>query len=175
MTAVEEALAAVDLTSMPRYLRHGYPWADWDLLRAAAPVYRYEGRERFDPFWAVTRYDDVRSVSSRPDLFSNLGVVRLDTVRGLAALGAYRVRRAERHGWDPDVALDLVYTDRPEHLDLRSMAVRRFTPRAMGRLEAHLDELAERFVAAFVEHARRSAPEPVDLVEHLSEIGRAHV
>ena len=153
---------------MPRYVQHGYPWADWDLLREVAPVYRYEGRARFDPFWAVTRYDDVRYVSSHPELFSSTGVVRLDTMRGLAALDNYRRRRAERHGWDPDEPLDMIYTDRPLHLDLRSMAVRRFTPRAMGRLAAHLDELAGHFVAEFIQTAQRAAPEPIDLVEHLS-------
>lgn len=166
--SVAARLDAVDITTMPRYIQQGYPWADWDLLREVAPVYRYEGRARFDPFWAVTRYDDVRYVSSHPETFSNTGVVRLDTVRGLAALENYRRRRAERHGWDPDEPLDLVYTDRPLHLDLRSMAVRRFTPRAMNRLAEHLDELAVRFVGEFVEHARRVAPEPLDLVEHLS-------
>lgn len=165
---VAAAVAAVDITSMPRYLQHGYPWADWDLLREVAPVYRYEGRPRFSPFWAVTRYADVRHVSSRPDLFSNRGVVRLDTDSGLARLTAYRRKRAERHGWDPDVALDMLYTDRPEHLDLRSLSARRFTPRAMGRLEAQLDGLAQEFVDRFVAKARAAAPDPVDLVEHLS-------
>ena len=47
------ALDAVDITSMARYREHGYPWADWDLLRDQAPIYRYEGRPRFGPFWAV--------------------------------------------------------------------------------------------------------------------------
>lgn len=165
---ITERLEDVDITSMPRYIQHGYPWADWDLLRDLAPVYRYEGRPRFSPFWAVTRYDDVRYVSSRPDLFSNTGVVRLDTDNGIARLEAYRRKRAERHGWDPELPLDLVYTDRPEHLDLRSLTVRRFTPRMMSRLEAHLAELAQHFVERFVAAARQAAPAPVDVVEELS-------
>jgi cholest-4-en-3-one 26-monooxygenase len=165
---LSEALAAVDITSMPRYLQHGYPWADWDLLRDAAPVYWYEGRPRFSPFWAVTRYDDVRFVSSHPELFSNRGVIRVDTDNGLARLETYKRKRAERYGWEPNVALDMIYTDRPEHLDLRSMAVRRFTPRAMNRLADHLDQMAQHFVAEFVAAARRAAPAPIDVVENLS-------
>lgn len=39
----------------------------------------------------------------------------------------YQRKRAERNGWDADVALDMLYTDRPEHFDLRSLAVRQFT------------------------------------------------
>ena len=113
-------------------------------------MYWYEGRPRFSPFWAVTRYDDVRYVSSHPELFSNGGVIRLDTDNGIARHETYKRKRAERHGWDGDVALDMLYTDPPEHLDLRSIAVRRFTPRAMGRLAQHLDELARRFVDDFV-------------------------
>ncbi len=166
---LSEALEAVDITSMPRYLQHGYPWADWDLLRDAAPVYWYaEGRPRFSPFWAVTRYDDVRFVSSHPELFSNRGVIRVDTDNGLARLETYKRKRAERYGWEPNVALDMIYTDRPEHLDLRSMAVRRFTPRAMNRLADHLDQMAQHFVAELVAAARRAAPAPIDVVENLS-------
>jgi cytochrome P450 len=161
-------LDEIDITSMPRYLQHGYPWADWDRLRAEAAVYWYEGRPRFSPFWAITRYDDVRYVSSHPELFSNAGVIRLDTENGIARQAAYKAKRAERHGWDPDVPLDMLYTDRPEHLDLRSIAVRRFTPGAMRRLAGHVDELARRFVESFVHAGRTAAPEPVDIVENLS-------
>ena len=164
----DATLDAVDITSMSRYLEHGYPWADWDLLRAQAPVYRYEGRPRFSPFWAISRHRDIRWISSHPELFSNTGVIRLDTDRGQSRLGDYRRKRAERNGWNPDVALDMLYTDRPEHLDLRSLAVRRFTPRAMNRIAGHLDDIARQFVARFVDIVRRAAPDPVDLVEELS-------
>lgn len=153
---------------MPRYVRDGYPWADWDLLRERAPVYRYDGRSRFAPFWAVTRHADIRWVSSHPELFSNGGVIRLDTVNGLDRLEVYRRKRAERHGWDPGVALDMLYTDRPEHLDLRSLTARRFTPKAMRRLDEHVDAMARHFVSEFVDAARRAGPEPVDVVENLS-------
>ncbi len=166
--SLAEQLDAVDITSMPRYVQHGYPWADWDLLRAHAPVYRYAGRPRFSPFWAVTRYDDVRFVSSQPELFSSRGVIRLDTDNGLGRLETYKRKRAERHGWDPLVPMDLLYMDRPEHLELRSLAVRRFTPRAIAALASHLDGLAQRFVGAFIAQARAASPEPVDVVEQLS-------
>ena len=96
---------------MARYLEHGYPWAEWDLLRDRAPIYRYEGRPRFGPFWAVTRHRDIRWISSQPELFSNTGVIRLDTERGQNRLADYRRKRAERNGWNPDVALDMLYPE----------------------------------------------------------------
>jgi cholest-4-en-3-one 26-monooxygenase len=165
---VAAGLADVDITSMARYVHDGYPWADWDRLRAEAPVYWYEGRARFSPFWAITRFADIRHVSSHPELFSNAGVIRLDTDNGIARQAAYKVKRAERYGWDPEVPLDMLYTDRPEHLDLRSIAVRRFTPGAMRRLEDHLAGIAGGFVDRFVQAARAAAPDPVDVVEELS-------
>lgn len=98
MTTAGDELPELDITSMPRYIQHGYPWEAWDRMRQLAPVYWYEGRPRFEPFWAVTGYEQIRFVGSHPDLFSNTGVIRLDTVNGLNRLDAYRRRRAERHG-----------------------------------------------------------------------------
>ena len=131
-------------------------------------MYWYAGRARFSGFWAVTRWADVRYVSSHPDLFSSTRVIRLDTDSGLARFETYKAKRAERHGWDPDVPLDMLFTDRPEHVDLRSLVMRRFTPRAVSRLSDHLDDLATGFVSEFVAEARRVAPDPVDVVEGLA-------
>src|SRR5579864_4437407 len=57
--------------------------------------------------------------------------------------------RAELLGWDPDEMPDLVYMDKPRHTQFRNLAARRFTPKAMRELEAHLDQYASRFVAEF--------------------------
>lgn len=168
MTTSSHELDVVDITSVDRYDRDGYPWADWDLLRAHAPVYSYE-REGFPAFWAVTRYADVKSVHARPGEFRNGGpFLRLQTVEDLAKQVAYRRRRALRRGWDPEAPIDMVFLDQPEHLDLRMLTLRHFTPAAMRRHEEHLADLARRTVTAFVETARRTAPEPVDLVAQLA-------
>lgn len=161
-----DALATVDIHSLDRYVANGYPWADWDLLRAEAPVYWYE-RDGFPPFWAVTRYADVHTVSSNPEVFSNAGpILRLDTTEGLDRFARFRKRQADRYGWDPDEPMDLVFKDRPEHLDLRLLTMRRFTPAAMRRLETNLDRLAREFVGAFV--AKASNGEPIDIVSELA-------
>jgi cytochrome P450 len=161
-------LDGLDITSTDLYVRNGYPWAAWDLLRERAPVYWYE-RPGFPPFWAVTRYDDVHTVHSHPEVFINSGsILRLDTERGLAAMQRFKQRQFERFGWDPDAPLDMVFLDRPEHLDLRMLTMRRFTPASMRRIEAELDDMARRFVAQFVERARAAGGEPIDLVSNLS-------
>jgi cytochrome P450 len=172
VTTIDPALQAqlddLDITTTSKYVRDGYPWAAWDLLRTHAPVYWYE-RPDFPPFWAVTRYEDVHTVHSNPDVFINSGrILRLDTERGLQAMERFKHRQFERFGWDPDAPLDMVFLDRPEHLDLRMLTMRRFTPASMRRLEADLADMARRFVADFLERARAAGGEPLDLVANLS-------
>ena len=59
-------LDTVDITDSDRYRDHGYPWAEWDLLRREAPLYWYQ-RPGFEPFWAIARHADIRSVSAHRD------------------------------------------------------------------------------------------------------------
>ena len=132
MATSTDDLDVVDITSVERYDREGYPWAEWDLLRAVEPVHRYE-RAGFPAFWAVTRYDDIKSVHARPGEFRNGGpFLRLQTDVDLAKQDAYRRRRADRRGWDPEQPIDMVFLDRPEHLELRMLTLRRFTPPRCG-------------------------------------------
>ena len=167
MVATEtRSLDQIDIHSVDRYVDEGYPWADWDLLRAEAPVYWYE-RPGFPPFWAVTRYDDIHTVESNPTVFINGGpILRLDTNYGLERLAAFHKRDVERHGWDPTEPFDLVYMDRPKHLDMRLLTMRGFTPAAMRRLETELAELAEHFVGQFMDKVRAGGV--VDVVNDLS-------
>ena len=157
-------LDELDITTLDRYVRDGYPWHAWDLLREWAPVYRYE-RPGFPPFWAVTRYQDVHTVHSHPEVFINGGpILRLDTEAGLDGIERFKRRQFERYGWNPDAPMDMVFLDRPEHLDLRMLTMRRFTPASMRKLETDLAEMARHFVADFVERAKAAGGEPLDLV-----------
>ena len=60
----------------------------------------------------------------------------------------FKVRQAERWGWDPDEPLDMIYRDRPDHADFRMLSVPSFTRGAMARLEGELAELRPTFVGA---------------------------
>ena len=166
-SVLADDLAGIDITTTSRYVDEGFPWHEWDVLRDVAPVYWYE-RPGLPPCWVVTRYDDVKQVERRPDVFVNSGpILRLDTDEHLASLARFRVRQAERWGWDPDEPLDMIYRDRPVHSDFRMLSVPAFTRGAMVRLERELAELAEEFVGRFVEIAR-DADGPVDVVSNLS-------
>lgn len=156
----------IDLADIERYKSDGYPWEQWALLRENAPVFWHETATS-PPFWAVTRHADIHEVHSHPEVFINSGpILRMDSNDGLAGIARFHLRDTERHGWDPNEPTDMVFKDRPEHLDLRSITMRRFTPRAMRQFEARLDELARRHVAEFVEQLRGG--DEINLVDTLS-------
>ena len=155
-------LDQLDITTTSRYVEHGFPWREWDVLRDVAPVYRYE-RPGVPPCWVITRYDDIKQVERQPDVFINGGpILRLDSDERLARLADFKVRQAQRWGWDRDEPLDMVYLDRPDHTDFRMLSMSRFTRGAMTRLEADLAELAHTFVRRFVEAGRRAAADGGD-------------
>lgn len=159
-------LSHIDLADIERYKRDGFPWEQWAQLREQAPIFWHE-TDTSPPFWAVTRHADVHTVHSNPHVFINSGpILRMDSNEGLEALTRFHHRDAERHGWDPNEPSDMVYKDRPEHLDFRTITMRRFTPRAMRRFEEQLDVLAKEHVANFVETLRAGGE--VDLVDVLS-------
>ena len=51
----------LDIHSTDLYLTRGYPFEEGDLLRREAPVFWYE-REGIDPFYAVTRHEDILTI-----------------------------------------------------------------------------------------------------------------
>ena len=69
---MELALDNINIHHPSHYARHGAPWHEWDLLRRDAPVFWYE-RDDVEPFWAVTRYADIMTVSENPEVFINGG------------------------------------------------------------------------------------------------------
>ena len=94
-------LDTIDIHSTERLETEGYPWAAWDLLRRDAPVFRYE-RPDIDPFWAVTRYDDVHFVGSKNELFINGGkYLRLVSRQDDEDARERQQRRIAIRGWDP--------------------------------------------------------------------------
>ena len=156
-------LETIDIHSTSRLQEQGYPWEAWDLLRRDAPVHWYE-REDIEPFWAVTRYDDVHFVGSNDRLFVNGGGrLRLASASEDREAEQRSRRRAELRGWDPNEVPDLVYMDKPRHTEFRNLAARSFTPRAMRALETHLESYAARFLAEFVDLLDKNGE--ADLVE----------
>jgi cytochrome P450 len=141
------SLDDIDIHSSGQYRGHGYPWEAWDLLRAEAPVFWYE-RPDIEPFWAITRYDDIHWVSSNDNLFVNSGPhLRLASIEDDRGAKERLSKRVKDRGWDPDEPMDMVFMDRPRHTKFRNLTARRFTPLSMRTHESDLDRYATRFTA----------------------------
>ena len=162
----------VDITDSDRYRDHGYPWAEWDLLRRDAPVYWYQ-RPGFEPFWVITKHADIRFISAHPELFSNAQMLRLNTAKKLGSADRQWERATNRAGGKPTDARDFIYLDPPEHRQHRGLVARHFTPRMMKMLEDHFAHMAENYVSDFADKvvadfAARGEHSAVDLVHELS-------
>ncbi len=106
--------------------------AAFAVLRREDPIRFFEERKvEFLPdgpgYWAVTRHADVLEASRRADLFcSGLGTNIADVPAEFN----------EFFG-------SMINMDDPRHARLRRIVSAGFTPRMMGRLEAHVEETAE--------------------------------
>lgn len=114
----------VDITNPDVYVE-GVPHATFKRLRDEEPVSWWDEPEA-SGFWAVTRYEDVLSVSHQPHLFSSAKGIRLEemTAEELAA------RKT------------MMEMDRPEHTAYRRLVQPPFLPRVVNTYQADLRELA---------------------------------
>ena len=98
----------------------GDPHRELDRLRAEDPVHWDEAGQ----VWGVTRYADVRAVSTDPGTFSSAGGIRPDS------------------GPTP-MMIDM---DDPDHLRRRKLVNRGFTPRRVRDLEPRITEVVDRLI-----------------------------
>jgi len=118
------------------YAEHGPPYAIWDRLRAESPVHWCEV-DGVEPFWAVTRQEDIKYISKTPEIFlSEPGITLIPTdqvINENEGLGAMRV---------------VINTDPPFHRDLRKVASPFLTPRSLEAIQSVIDTSAKRLVDA---------------------------
>jgi cytochrome P450 len=107
------------------YLGDPFPAYRW--LRKSSPVHWHETCG----WWALSRYEDVRFVSSRPDLFTSTQGIMIP----------------ESGGVTPDELDLLIFKDPPIHRSLRRLVVDSFTPARIAALEPRLREIARGLVA----------------------------
>jgi cholest-4-en-3-one 26-monooxygenase len=143
-------LQNLNITDTSLYVQSGYPWAAWDLLRREAPVYWYQ-RPQHEPFWAITKHEDVGFISRNPGIFSNTQILRLADTDTVQIQQRNRIRNANRYGGSPEDPPDFIFMDPPEHRQHRSAVARLFTPRAMRALQGHFGEVAENDVSYFAQ------------------------
>jgi cytochrome P450 len=109
------------LVDAARYATDGYPYAAWAALRRESPVHWCEP-PGYRPFWAVTRHDDIRFLSTHPDEFSSEPRTILFPEQLELQLGAMQPRT-------------LINIDPPEHRDYRALSAPFLKPSAIRSLE----------------------------------------
>ncbi|MBL7499670.1 cytochrome P450 [Frankia sp. CNm7] len=120
-------------------------------LRRTDPVHWYDdGR-----FWVVTKYDDIRSISTHPEQFTSSRIaILMDLVARRDGAEPFNVAGSSHRG--------IMFMDPPEHIAHRKAVSVRFTPRAVAGVEEHVRSVVRDVLA-------RLPTEPFDWIEHVAE------
>lgn len=117
----------IDLAD-PDNWHQGVPAEELTRLRREAPVAWNTRSDGHKGFWAVTRYDDIVSVSANVNAFSSRnGVISLDDFD------------TEQN----DARRTLLEMDAPQHMAMRRITATGFMPKAIAALEASVRETAK--------------------------------
>jgi cytochrome P450 len=131
MTTATTELSALVQLEEPNFYRNPFPV--YRRLRTESPVFWYEPRK----VWALSRHEDVRQVSTKPQIFS--------TAHGFFLHDADRDISQMTDVWS-DAGEQIGLTDPPRHTELRRFVAPAFTPRAVAKLQAATEEFCDRLV-----------------------------
>lgn len=127
--------AGTELVDSAYYAKHGPPHDIWTRLLAESPVHRCEP-EGYQPFWAITKYDDINAISTQPNRFVNSGGITVLKPADDAALNASALTAMRT----------IITMDPPEHRDVRGIAAHLFTPRGISALDDEIERSAREIV-----------------------------
>ena len=147
-------IAPPEIIDPVHYQRSGYPHAAFEKLRSEAPVAWCEC-EGFEPFWAVTKLDDIVWISKQPELFNNAPRMSIQPTTAIG--GDVDITSLTRH---------LLLMDPPDHRRYRSLTSARFTPRAIEMLRPSVTRIVDELLDAVT--SRRS--EPFDFVAEVGAV-----
>lgn len=136
--------ASVDITDPAAYA-NGIPHAVFAEMRRTEPIAQrmYEGR----PFWAVTRYRDLVTVTRDPETYSS--------ARGMTNLPDLTEEQM-------NARRSIIDTDRPEHIRLRRLGMPAFTGHKVKGYEEVTREIAAQLLRDAAEQGS------VDIVQAIS-------
>jgi cytochrome P450 len=125
------------------------PHATYRRLRLEDPVHWYDEGQ----FWVITKYDDVKFVSTHPALFSS---------REIAIISGLIERRNGVKKSPLQEQPAVMFMDPPEHGPYRKIVSHRFTPKEVGALDDHVRTVIHDLVRALPE-------DEFDLIERVAE------
>lgn len=132
-------LEGIDVLSNRAYAE-GVPHAQLARLRAERPIHfqRIPDERLYDQAWVLTKHEDVLAISRDTDRFVN--------AHGLNLRASY-TDQEDRH---------LLNLDDPEHLRLRRMTNKNFTPRVVRRYTDHYHDMFGRLLDEAIDRGRSS-------------------
>ena len=136
----------------------------FDTIRSQTPVLRIGSADNsFEPFWLVTRYDDVMRISK-----DNAGFLNAPRPTVLTSKQGEALARAVTGG-SPNLVSSLVSLDAPIHPKLRRLTQDWFMPKNLAKIEAAIRELAHRTVDRLVA-AGEGGPGGDRIVDFVKEV-----
>jgi cytochrome P450 len=138
VASAETALAVID----PKAYAGWDPLLDlFDGIRAETPVLRIESPSGdHEPFWLITRHDDVMRISKDNATFLNAPRPSVFTNKAGEALARSIT------GGSPNLVQSLVSLDAPKHPKLRKLTQEWFMPKNLKLIEGEIRVLAKRTV-----------------------------
>lgn len=102
--------------------------------------------EGFDPFWVVSKFDDIKEVEQKGDIF--VCDERSVTLTNIEADNYVR----EIMGGSPHLVRSLVQMDNPDHHKYRILTQAWFMPQNLKKLEVRFRDIARTFVDRMTEY-----------------------
>jgi len=142
----------IDLTDPATYAE-GHPFEAYRWLRENAPVWKHPDTDRARGFWVLSRYDDIKSVSRRPNPFSSEegGVMMEDSDEMSLAV----------------TRLMMLNMDPPQHDRFKLLVSRGFTPKNAKELSGRIDQLAAEIVDDVLARGERTCDFVTDIAGRL--------
>ena len=109
----------------------------FDYLRENDPVSWVEHPD-YEPFWSLTRYEDIKFVGSNNDRF-------LSAPRTVLMPREYEESLLAKFGTRNGLET-LIHMDRPKHLKLRKVTREWFLPRSIDKLDAEIKAMCTEYV-----------------------------
>ncbi|MGH9246552.1 MAG: cytochrome P450 [Acidimicrobiales bacterium] len=144
MTTLDLDFDPLDLCEAERFA-NGYPHDIWRALRAHDPVHWCEP-DGYRPFWAVTKHEDIKSISAQPERFSSTPRLTFIPIEMEQQALAMFPDAADQGGMPLRM---LVTMDPPEHRTYRHLTAPYFLPRVLRNLEDRVVDITRALLDQF--------------------------
>ncbi|MBO6506853.1 MAG: cytochrome P450 [Kordiimonadaceae bacterium] len=122
--------APIEIIDPDYYQQNGYPHSHWAELRKNSPI-AYCQHPKLVPFYAVTRYEDIVSISKKPNVVLNAPLLSVQPDADEDILTRVRT---------------LLNMDPPDHRTYRKLMSAYFTKRRLNEDQHRLDKVADQIL-----------------------------